>query len=329
MKKCGFTLIELMGVIIIIAAITFLVLPNITNSLKSNEKKTNDLTLNLIENAAKLHIEDNKEYYKKIDDNKYCIKISKLVKKDYLEDKVEYNNQDITNTKSVQVTYNQGFSFELVDNEDCIGDSIGCTVVSGDGTNIGDEIECANENFYVINNNNGVISMLSKYNLNVGDNIYENDLVGIQSSKAKGFITSDNNYSTVPFSTTNYWYDENTSSLKDIYQDKFIYDSNSNLYPYIKNYETYLRERGVSSCNATLITLEQLEILGCDVLNITCQNSKYKWMYSTSYWSGTNSLIDNSSILTVYYTGSLNNLITYDDSNYGIRPVINMSVSEI
>ena len=67
MNKKGFTLMELLGVVIILTALTFLVLPNITNSLKSHEEKTNEATLDLIKTATKLHIADNKKYYKKMD----------------------------------------------------------------------------------------------------------------------------------------------------------------------------------------------------------------------------------------------------------------------
>ena len=56
-----------------------------------------------------------------------------------------------------------------------------CSVVNGTGKDIGDEIVCGTEHFYVIENNNGSIKMLAKYSLNVGDKIdyfdVENDAV--------------------------------------------------------------------------------------------------------------------------------------------------------
>ncbi len=47
-----------------------------------------------------------------------------------------------------------------------------CKVISGDGTNIGDEIQCGTENFYVLSNDGKEIKMLAKYNLYIGE-IYE------------------------------------------------------------------------------------------------------------------------------------------------------------
>jgi len=47
-----------------------------------------------------------------------------------------------------------------------------CTIVSGDGTNIGDEIDCAGERFYVIDNDGENIKTLAKYNL-IGGHYYQ------------------------------------------------------------------------------------------------------------------------------------------------------------
>ena len=44
-----------------------------------------------------------------------------------------------------------------------------CTIVSGNGTDIGSEIACGEEHFYVIDSNDTSVRMLAKYNLGVGD----------------------------------------------------------------------------------------------------------------------------------------------------------------
>ncbi len=43
-----------------------------------------------------------------------------------------------------------------------------CNIISGTGSNIGDEIECANEHFYIIDSDENNIKMLAKYNLYTG-----------------------------------------------------------------------------------------------------------------------------------------------------------------
>ena len=55
----------------------------------------------------------------------------------------------------------------------CIGivQAENCEIISGDGKHIGDEIKCGTESFYVIDYNETQTSLLSKYNLFVGDKI--------------------------------------------------------------------------------------------------------------------------------------------------------------
>lgn len=326
MNNKGFTLIELLSVVILLSILIFLVLPNIVNSVKNKTEDTNELTFDIIKEAVKLHIEDNKKFYKKIDGNKYCIRVNKLVNNNYLNGRIEYDGEDITDTKSIQVTYDRGFSFELLDNSSCTGDIIGCTVVKGDGTKTGDEIECGGEYFYVIENDGASISMLAKYNLNIGTNLYTEGVVGIQNENVVGFKSEMTNYGTTSFSSTNYWLNGGYIPHGDS-DYNFVYDKNSNLYEYLNQYEKYLETKGIYSANATLISYEQLEKLGCDNLSSSCKTSEYAWIYYTSYWSG--SAIDDTSVLRVK-SGNLFSKIEYNNNNQcGVRPVINISGNEI
>ena len=47
-----------------------------------------------------------------------------------------------------------------------------CKVISGTGKNLGDEIDCGGERFYVLTNDGTDIKMLAKYNLHTGVSIY-------------------------------------------------------------------------------------------------------------------------------------------------------------
>ena len=46
-----------------------------------------------------------------------------------------------------------------------------CLITKGDGTQVGDEIKCGTEEFYVISRKDNVVKMLAKYNLMIGDEI--------------------------------------------------------------------------------------------------------------------------------------------------------------
>ena len=120
MKNKGFTLTELLGVIIILSILVLLVFPKVYNSVKSN-KNGDKVVEKIIYNATSLYMDDNSDYYIKDQSKTYCIKIKDLVDNDYLKAPVKYKDKrDITNYMTVKVTYNDGFNYEIVNNEDCL-----------------------------------------------------------------------------------------------------------------------------------------------------------------------------------------------------------------
>ncbi len=120
MKNKGFTIIELLGVMIILSMIVLLVFPKIINSVKSN-KSGDEAIEKIIYSATSLYIDDNSDYYTKRNNKTYCIKIKDLVDNKNLKKPVKYKDKkDITNYMTVKATYNDGFDYEIVNNEDCI-----------------------------------------------------------------------------------------------------------------------------------------------------------------------------------------------------------------
>ena len=95
MKKKGFTLIEMLAVVIIICLLTLLVLPNITNSVKNFNDDTDDMTFSMMTSAAQLYIDDNQGNFSKYSENEYCIRIDELVEGGYLRGNIQYNGEDI------------------------------------------------------------------------------------------------------------------------------------------------------------------------------------------------------------------------------------------
>ena len=67
-----------------------------------------------------------------------------------------------------------------------------CTVENGNGKNIGDEIVCGSEHFYVIDNSNDQIKMLSKYNLYIGETFYKT--TKNSESECTSFAVEQNGY---------------------------------------------------------------------------------------------------------------------------------------
>ena len=118
-NKKGFTLIELLGVIVILSILLTVVTPTIINSIKSSRDNTNTLTEKLIYSAAREFVQDNLNDYPKINENKYCISVTDLADLEYIKGPLKINDQDITNTKSVEVTFHNNYEYKLVDSVAC------------------------------------------------------------------------------------------------------------------------------------------------------------------------------------------------------------------
>ena len=208
-------------------------------------------------------------------------------------------------------------------------------IKSGNGTQVGDEVCIKEECFYVISSDDSTVTMLSKYNLLVGNRIdssYSNELVaidsssGLQDSTALGYNCSGDNavypiIGLVAFSDSMYWNDNGLKSEYGTTYPAYVYDSNSILHTYVENYKDYLVTLGIVPNEARLISHEELESLGCS--GSSCANAP-AWVYSTSYWSGSvrHFLQKHTAI---FNNGIFEQAIYYNDSNFGVRPVIIIS----
>ena len=114
----------------------------------------------------------------------------------------------------------------------------------------------------------------------------------------------------------------------------YVYNSNSLLQPHIANYVSYIKnELKISGISGRLIKHTELKNLGCSRGDQTCRNSSYKWLYNSSYWTG--SAYDAYEVWGVYYSGRYeSNDFYYSgyyqfDHGFGVRPVIIISKSKI
>lgn len=74
MKNKGFTLIEMLVVVIINGVIIATIIPEITNNNESHNMRKYEKKMDIIKESTKLYVLKNKENLLKIDDN--CIKIN-------------------------------------------------------------------------------------------------------------------------------------------------------------------------------------------------------------------------------------------------------------
>ena len=177
--------------------------------------------------------------------------------------------------------------------------------------------------------------LLSRYNLNVGDNKYPSGTEGIQNSKVVTFDLYSYGY--VAFSETEYWrdligskYPGNFCTNSAQSNCAYVYDENSNIYTYVNYYKNYLENLGVTIKNARLMSFNEASELGCGNGTDNCSNAP-SWVYQTSYWLGSvgNRNWNSGANLGYIWTISGKNKIQYIASAannggipYGVRPVI-------
>ncbi len=79
MKKNGFTLAELLGVVVILGLLLLLVFPSVVKELKEGESNIEGAVEQIIKNGASNYIENNKSIYPSNTNATYCITLNTLV----------------------------------------------------------------------------------------------------------------------------------------------------------------------------------------------------------------------------------------------------------
>ena len=122
MKK-GFTLMEMIAVIVIIAIITMVSTPLILNQLSNNKDKVSEASKNIIYNATALYLEENTKLYPKVDGTTYCsLTLESLVNDGKLVSPVKdlSSGTEIALNRVIKVYINEYSDYEycLVDSND-------------------------------------------------------------------------------------------------------------------------------------------------------------------------------------------------------------------
>ena len=181
---------------------------------------------------------------------------------------------------------------------------------------IGTIVTIGDQQFYTIGTEGDNVKLLSMYNLYVGGvynsgwTAYGDEATGKQDSTMLGYVSGQSiRNGTTAFSNTNSTY------------------AGSIVEGYVNNYKTILeKDYGVDVVEARLISYDELtdsETFACVEFGMC--SSKYPWIYSTSYWSG--SAYSTNRVWRVSSGGFFGNF-TYDSDDFnGVRPVIIISKS--
>lgn len=117
MKNKGFTLIELMAVIVILGIVVTFTSIIVVNQIDKSKQRISDATLKIIYSASDSYVDENINDFPKVANNNYCIKISDLIKSNLIEKTIIDKEKDITENYFVKVTYKSNYEYEIV--EEC------------------------------------------------------------------------------------------------------------------------------------------------------------------------------------------------------------------
>ena len=89
LNKRGFTLVELLAVLVILSAIMGIALPSITSSLERNKEKQNESKYKMLESFAEIYVSDHKNsIYNNLVSDECYIAVSNLESEGYLTNDV-------------------------------------------------------------------------------------------------------------------------------------------------------------------------------------------------------------------------------------------------
>ena len=120
MKK-GFTLAELIGVVIILALIALLAFPPILNSIRKTKGELSDASKEILYNATSLYVSENLNDFPKHKGNTFCVTLNTLVTNEYLPTKVydATTGEEISLDSKVEVKVeNDSYTYNM--NNECV-----------------------------------------------------------------------------------------------------------------------------------------------------------------------------------------------------------------
>ena len=126
MRQKGFTLVELLGALVLLSLIVLIAFPAIVSVVKRSNNKISAATEALIIGAAKEKVEQEKNNYPLTNGNVFCETIQTLIDEDYLISDLQAGStdeevdEDTLTSKVVKIEVsNLKYTFTIVDATDC------------------------------------------------------------------------------------------------------------------------------------------------------------------------------------------------------------------
>lgn len=315
MKK-GFTLIELMAVVVIISLVCLLTFPNIVNQIKKSKDANKDNVEKVVISAAKKYVNDNIDKYS--EDGQYCISVQDLINNDYLKEDIVNDEDNKYQKYFINFIQNK---YELKSN---------CDIKS---YKIGDEVTYNNIKFHVIEDsdiNKNSVTLLKSEPLTVAEvEKYGENHINVYTPNNTGTVVNIKGYGGVAYySSANCGINSEgvyvvNNCVTDFAQSdiKFILDN------YLVQFNTKDLLIDNTGFKIRLITREELIKLGyenTDKPSYWVDNKyKYDWLYikeQGGFW--TMSKKNSNDVWHVNINGTLSYGTRVCGGYMTIRPVI-------
>lgn len=123
MNKKGFTLAEIVGVILILGLIALLAFPPMLNMIKNSESKIDEATKTLIYTASSQYTAKYTNDLPKTIGNVYCITVEDLIKENYLNTTIL--NKNVKLETNVKITISSNNKYEYIIDNNCQENKVG------------------------------------------------------------------------------------------------------------------------------------------------------------------------------------------------------------
>ena len=236
--------------------------------------------------------------------------------------RIEYR-KDLSNTDlpTSQVVLDLSLTLEYIQS-----DGSGSNVVDSgvDLYAVGLEKCFGSECFYIISSDEDNVTLLAKYNLNVGGTAsdllnavpYESP-TGLQDINSQGYKLDENGREVLPWEgVIEFSNDTKKGENYSSYNGSVVEEK-------VNSYVAYLESQSVDVVSSRLITFDELISFGCSSsVNPPCKNAP-TWLYSSSYWtmSPTAGSMSDRQLYAVVDGGVVAGNV-YFQYIVGVRPVI-------
>lgn len=107
MKKNGFTLVEILAVLVLVSAIIIISVPSIINYINSSKQEISEVTQKLIFAGTDLYIDNNKHLFPEKEGNEYCVTLNDVVESGVLDKPIvdSVSGEEINLNKFVKISY--------------------------------------------------------------------------------------------------------------------------------------------------------------------------------------------------------------------------------